>query len=160
MQIEKNCVVQFHYSMWEGKGEILETSRNAEPVTYLHGHGGIFEGVEESLQGKQKGDRVEVVLPPEQTFGIPRLDAQQRVSKKYLKQAGKYKVGDAVPLQTENGVKLVTVVKVGHSTVDIDTNHPFAGKVLHFDIEVIEIREATAEEISHGHVHGPGGHHH
>jgi len=160
MQIENNKVVQLHYTITEAEGQELMSTRESDPVTYLHGHNNMFTGVEESLQGKTKGDKLKVTLPPEKTFGTRLENAQQRLSKKYFKQAGKIRAGDAVPLQTKEGVKLVTIVKVGHSAVDIDTNHPYAGKTLVFDLEVVDVREAAPEEISHGHVHGPGGHHH
>ena len=160
MQIEKDRVVQFHCTITETGGKELQSTRDSDPMAYLHGHGGMFPGVEESLEGKQAGDQVEVTLPPEKTFGLVKKDAQQRISKKYLKRAGKYKVGDTVPLQSKDGVRLVTVLKVGHSMVDIDTNHPYAGKSLNFDITVVEVRDAKPEEKAHGHAHGPGGHHH
>ncbi len=160
MQIEKDKVVNFHYIIKNTDGKELQSTYDNDPIAYLHGHGSMFPGVEESLEGKQKGDKMDATLPPEKTFGLAKPDSIQRISKKYLKHAGRYKVGDAVPLQTKEAVRLVTIKKIGHSMVDIDTNHPYAGQTLVFSLEVIDVRDADPEEIRHGHVHGPGGHHH
>ncbi|OZG71182.1 peptidylprolyl isomerase [Hahella sp. CCB-MM4] len=160
MSITKDKVVQFNYILKDTSGEQLETTYDDEPVTYLHGHDNVLAGLEEALEGKNAGDKFDVTLPPEKAYGVPAEDSIKRISKKYLKHAGRYKVGDTVPVKSDNGVHLVTVKKVGHSMVDIDTNHPFAGKTLTFELEVLDVRDAEPEEIEHGHVHGPGGHHH
>ncbi|WP_020410068.1 FKBP-type peptidyl-prolyl cis-trans isomerase [Hahella ganghwensis] len=160
MSITKDKVVQFNYILKDASGEQLETTYDDEPVTYLHGHDNVLAGLEEVLEGKNAGDKFDVTLPPEKAYGLPQEDSIKRISKKYLKHAGRYKVGDTVPVKSDNGVHLVTVKKVGHSMVDIDTNHPFAGKTLTFELEVMDIRDAEPEEIEHGHVHGPGGHQH
>ena len=105
-------------------------------------------------------DRFDVIVPPEQGYGARRENYEQRVPKKYFRDADHLKPGMMTVLRTEDGYRQVTVLKVGSSVVDVDLNHPMAGQTLHFAIEVVDIRDATAEELEHGHVHGPGGHHH
>lgn len=158
--IGKDIVATFHYTLSDEAGQKLESTEGEDPVTYLHGHGNILPTLETLLVGKKPGETVEATLPPEKAYGVRKDNAIQRISKKHLKDIGRYQVGDAVPLHTENGAQLVTVVKIGHSMVDVDTNHPYAGQTLKFTLNVTETREASAEEIEHGHVHGPGGHHH
>ena len=161
MAIAKDSVVSFHYVVSEN-GEEMETSRKGDPILYLHGHQNMLEGIEELLDGKSAGDKVEAELPPEKTYGS-RVEGQQiRVPIKHIIDGKKkrLKAGDTVAVNTANGVSEMRVLKVGLKNVDVDANHPFAGKTLNFNLEVIEVREATAEEIAHGHAHGKGGHEH
>ncbi len=160
MSVSKDKVVQFNYILKNEAGEELETTYDDSPVTYLHGHDNVLAGLEEAMEGKNTGDKFSITLPPEKAYGVIQQNSIKRISKKYLKHAGRFQVGDTVPVQSDDGVHLVTVVKIGHSMVDIDTNHPFAGKTLTFDLEIVSERDAEPEEIEHGHVHGPGGHHH
>lgn len=159
MKIEKNRIATFHYRLSEGKQE-LENSYPSEPMAYLHGQGNIVSGLEEEMLGKSAGDHFTVTVPPEKAYGLKRDNAQQRVPIKHLQSKGKLKPGQAVNIQTEHGIRQATILKVGKFNVDVDTNHPFAGKTLDFDIEVLEVRDASAEEIAHGHAHGVGGHQH
>ena len=159
MKIEKNRVVRFHYSVAEAGGAELETSAGREPLAYLAGHGGIIPGLEAALDGKSAGDHVEVTLPPGQAYGERREGMTQRVPKKHFKEA-RLKPGQTVVIETRQGPRMVTVQKVGLSVVDIDLNHPMAGKDLTFKVDIVEVREASDEERSHGHVHGEGGHKH
>ncbi|MFM8355516.1 MAG: peptidylprolyl isomerase [Gammaproteobacteria bacterium] len=101
-----------------------------------------------------------MALNPEQAFGERREDFVQRLSKKYLQNAARLKPGMQTTLQTKDGPRTVTVLKVGGKVVDVDLNHPLAGLALNFDLEVVDVRAATAEELAHGHAHGAGGHHH
>jgi FKBP-type peptidyl-prolyl cis-trans isomerase SlyD len=112
------------------------------------------------MSGKKNGDTFSATLRPEEAYGPRREDAVQRVPVKHLVFKGKLRAGDTVNLNTRDGLRSVTVVKAGRHSADIDTNHPLAGESLTFDIEVVEVRAATPEEVSHGHAHGPGGHHH
>jgi len=159
LPITKNRVVRFHYTIRDSQNQILETSRNDEPLAILHGHGNVLSGIESALDGHVGGDSFSVTLPPEETYGVRRHDWTQRVSKKHLPKQ-RLKPGMTVNLSTEQGPRLVTVVKVGNKVADVDLNHPFVGQTLTFEIEVLEVREAVAEELAHGHVHGPGGHQH
>lgn len=159
MKIEKNVVAQFHYNLSDQNGEI-ETSRDGDPVAYLHGHKNIIDGLQEALEGKGEGDTFTVTVAPEQGYGLRNEDAKQRVPLKHLVGAKKWRKGMVAQVQTEQGLRQVTIIKVGKFNADVDSNHPLAGKELTFDVEVISIREATKDEISHGHAHGVGGHQH
>lgn len=160
MQIAANSVVSFHYTLKDESGNQLESSQGAQPMTYLHGHDSLLKGLEEALAGKSVGDSFSVTLTPELAFGELREDSELRVPLSQLRGAKKWEPGMQAVIQTQHGHQQVTVVKVGHTMATVDTNHPMAGKTLVFDVEVVEIREASSEELSHGHAHGPGGHHH
>lgn len=159
MHIEKNRVVSFNYMLREGETE-LERSDENEPMMFLFGHGGVLSGLEEAMEGKQAGDRFTVTLLPEQAYGYRRADALQRIPIKKLATRKKLRPGDIVAVNTNQGPREVTVVKAGKFVVDVDTNHPLAGRTLTFEIDITEVRSATADEISHGHAHGPGAHQH
>ena len=161
MQIEKNKVVTFHYDLREETGEIIESSRKSDPIAYLHGHRGIIKGLEKEMAGKQAGDQFTATISPEHAYGLRQQVAQQRIPIKHLaSKHKKLKVGQVVGVNTANGIRQATVVKVGRFNVDVDTNHPLAGKTLVFDVSIVDVRDASAEEIAHKHVHGPGGHQH
>lgn len=157
MNIEDKKVVSFHYTLRDEHGEQLESSREGEPMTYLHGSGSIIPGLEKALAGKVAGDTFEVNVEPAEAYGERNEDGIQRVPAKHFKQAGRLKPGQVVVLQTRQGPRQLTVMKVGRFNVDVDTNHPMAGMSLTFDVEISDVRDATDEEVSHGHVHGPGG---
>ncbi len=160
MTITKDKVVQFHYRISDVQGNELESSFSGQPAAYLHGHKNMMPGVENALEGKTQGDSFSVELEPETTFGPVVENAETRVSVKHLQGAKKWKAGMTAIVNTEQGQREVTVVKVGKFMATIDTNHPLAGKVLNFDLQVEEVRDASPEELEHGHAHGPGGHHH
>lgn len=160
MQIAKDTVATFHYTLTEQGGDFREDSREDQPVAYLHGHDNILPGLEAVLVGKQAGDKASVTLPPEQAYGVRNPELQQRMSIKHLKYNGKLKAGDIAWVETQEGIRQVTVIKPGKFMAEVDTNHPLAGKTLTFDIEVTAVRPATDEELAHGHAHGEGGHHH
>lgn len=160
MIIAKNTVVSFHYRLSNSEGKELENSHDGHPSLYLHGANNIIRGLETAMEGKTTGDVFSVSVDAIDAYG-PRVDGKvQRVPAKYLKHEKKLKAGKVVRINTDNGVVNGTVVKVGKFSVDVDMNHPLAGQDLVFDIEVVELREASAEEISHGHAHGVGGHQH
>jgi FKBP-type peptidyl-prolyl cis-trans isomerase SlyD len=152
--------VQFHYTLKDADGSQLESSSGGQPMTYLHGFNSLLPGLEQALEGRNSGDKFTVTLAPAQAFGEIQPDSELRVPISQLRGAKKWEPGMQAVIQTAQGHQQVTVLKVGHTMATVDTNHPMAGKTLVFDIEVAEVREATAEELSHGHVHGPGGHHH
>jgi len=161
MQAEKDKVVYFHYSVSDVDGAEIENSRSRDkPMAFLFGHGNVISGLEQAIAGHVAGDRLETVLGPEQAYGERREGAVQRVPKKYFNKQLKLKPGITTVLHTDKGPHTVVVLKVGSSVVDVDTNHPLAGKTLRFEVEITDIREATPEEISHGHVHGDGQHGH
>lgn len=160
MEVSKNCVVVFHYHLSKVGGDELETSRSGDPIAYLHGHKGIIAGLEEALTGRSAGDIFTIDIPAAKAYGERREDSQQRVPIKHILNKGRLRPGMSVKINTSQGARDVTIIKVGKFNVDVDTNHPFAGQDLSFDVEIVEVRQATAEELSHGHAHGPGGHHH
>lgn len=160
MIIEKDKVVNFHYTLKNADGEEMESSRERDPMTYLHGANNIIVGLEKAMEGRTTGDTFEVTVEPEEAYGVRNEGNIQRVPLKRLKGLGKIMPGQILNLQTNEGPVQVTVVKVGRFNVDVDANHPLAGQKLTFDVEITDIREASAEETEHGHVHGPGGHHH
>lgn len=159
MQIAKDSVVSFNYKMYEND-VLLEDSGESDPVLYMHGRKAIFPAMETALEGKQANDKLEVTLSPEQAYGVRTDTPLQRVPVKHLMPRRTPRVGDIFQVNTENGPRQVVVKKVGKFNVDVDTNHPLAGKTLRFEIEISEVREATEEEIEHGHAHGAGGHQH
>ncbi|MBT8049115.1 MAG: peptidylprolyl isomerase [Xanthomonadales bacterium] len=157
MNIEDKKVVSFHYTLSNAEGEEMETSRERDPMSYLHGAGNIIPGLEKAMAGKTKGEQFEVTVEPADAYGERDENGIQRVPAKHFKNVGRLEPGQPVIMHTEQGQVQVTVVKVGRFNVDIDRNHPLAGQSLTFDVEITDVRDATAEEISHGHVHGPGG---
>ena len=159
MKIEDNSVVRFHYTVSEPGNGQLETSRNVEPLSVLVGHGAIIPGLEAAMRGHEAGDSFEVTVSSDQGYGERREGLVQRVPRKHFKGA-KLAPGMQVVLPTDQGQRAMTVKKVGISVVDVDLNHPMAGKTLDFAVEILEVREASSEEISHRHVHGDGGHQH
>jgi FKBP-type peptidyl-prolyl cis-trans isomerase SlyD len=160
MNIGKDSVAQFHYTLKDESGSVLESSAGGQPIAYLHGHRNIIPGLEEALEGKSGGDKLSVTVPPEKGYGERREGATQRVPLKHLQGAKTWKPGMAAVVQTEQGPRQVSIVKVGRFNADIDLNHPFAGKTLVFDVQVVSVRESNAEERTHGHAHGNGGHEH
>ena len=158
--VGKDRVVLFHYTMRNDAGEVLETTEGGAPQAILFGHGNVLKGVEKALEGKAPGDETSVTLAPDDAFGERREDWIQRLSKKYVPPRLRLRPGMTVRLQTEHGPRTVTVLKIGHKMVDVDLNSPYAGQTLHFDLAVVDVREAEPEELAHGHVHGPGGHAH
>ena len=160
MIAERDSVVRFHYTLCDEGGTAIESSRDREPVAVLQGHGNVLPGVDDALAGRSAGERFSVTLAPEQAYGARREGRTERVPRKRVRGPKRLQPGDPVVIRTLDGPREVTVIKVGRTVVDVDLNHPLAGRTLQFDIEVLEVREATAEEIAHGHVHGPGGHQH
>ncbi|MFS8609183.1 MAG: peptidylprolyl isomerase [Gammaproteobacteria bacterium] len=161
MEIARNKVVTFHYVLTDENGERIESSEEkGRPATYLHGRNNLLPGLEAELQGKRAGDQLKVTVPPELGYGLRIDDAVKRVPIKHLVRPGKLSVGKVVTVNTTAGPRPATVTKVGRFNVDVDFNHPLAGKTLVFDVKILDVRDATDEEIAHGHAHGPGGHEH
>lgn len=160
MNISEHSVVSFHYTLKNARGEQLESSREGDAMTYLHGAGNIIKGLEKAMEGKASGDSFEVTVEPAEAYGERKSANIQRVAAKHFRNPKALKPGQVIGLQTRQGPVQVTVVKVGRFNVDVDANHPLAGQSLTFEVEITEVREASDEEKAHGHVHGPGGHQH
>lgn len=156
MVISKNSVVSFHYTLNDADGKLLDTSAGREAFAYIQGAGMIVPGLEEELEGKKTGDALQVAIPAAKGYGD--LDPNM-FQKAPVEKFGEQTVHEGMQFQTpDNQVWTVTEVKDGHVT--LNGNHPLAGVTLHFSVEITEVREATPDELSHGHVHGAGGHHH
>lgn len=160
MQIGPETVVTFHYTLRDEAGEQLESSRGGTPSVYLHGARNIIPGLESAMTERSSGDVFSVTVEPADAYGPHNPEKAQRVPIKHLVFKGKLRAGAVVQMNTSEGMRPVTVTKAGRHTADIDTNHPLAGQSLTFDIEIDEVRAASAEELAHGHAHGPGGHQH
>ena len=160
MIAEKDKVVTFHYTLTNAAGEEMESSRDKDPMVYMHGANNIIVGLEEAMQGHAIGDKFSATIEPEKAYGTRNENNVQRVPLKRLKGIGKIVTGQVLNLQTKEGPVQVTALKVGRFNVDVDGNHPLAGQQLTFDVEITDIREASEEESQHGHAHGPGGHQH
>lgn len=160
MEISNQSVVSFHFTLKNDKGEVLESSVGSEPLVYMHGTGSIVPGLEEALMGRKRGEKLSVVLPPEKAYGQRDERLVQKIPKKEFPQSENLKPGMKFQVNTPNGVMILTVTAIQGTEVVVDGNPELAGMTLHFDIEVTDVRAATAEELEHGHAHGPGGHHH
>jgi FKBP-type peptidyl-prolyl cis-trans isomerase SlyD len=160
MSIADDSVVSFHDTLRDDTGTVNESSERGSPVVYLHGRSSIVPGLESELAGKKSGDKLTAVVPPERGYGPRNESAVQRVPLKHLATRGPIAPGQMVVVNTSEGGRQARVLKVGHFNVDLDLNHPLAGRTLTFDIEIVDVRGATDEELAHGHAHGPHGHGH
>jgi FKBP-type peptidyl-prolyl cis-trans isomerase SlyD len=160
MKINAQAVASFHYTLKNDAGDTIDTSSNQEPLSYLHGANNIVPGLEKEMVGKSVGDKFSVVVSPAEGYGEYNESLQQELPKSMFQGVEKIEPGMEFHAQTQHGQEIVAVTKVEGDTVTVDGNHPLAGQNLHFDIEVTEVREASAEEINHGHAHGAGGHQH
>ena len=159
--IKQNSVVTINYTLKDAQGEVLDSSEGQEPLVYLHGAKNIIVGLEEALLGKATGDQVSAVVSAEKGYGELIEALIQTVPKEaFGDEIDKVDVGMRFQAETEQGPVPVVVTAMDDSMVTVDGNHPLAGKELHFDVTIADIRDASAEEIEHGHVHGPGGHQH
>ena len=156
MQIAKHKVASIHYTLTDNDGKVLDSSSGREPLHYIQGIGNLIPGMEEGLEGKKQGDKFNLKVSPEKGYGVKSDELIQKVPRSAF---GDQKIEKGMQFQTNQG-GVVTVTNVGLSEITVDANHPLAGVELNFAVEVISIREATEDELAHGHVHGPGGHHH
>jgi len=160
VEVSADKVVLIHYTLKDDKGAVLDTSAGGDPLAYIQGHGNLVAGLEKALEGKQHGSKVIVSVPPEEGYGKHDAKLIQRVPKRSLQGAGQIKKGTQFQARTEDGMRLFTVTAIVGDMVTLDGNHPLADQTLHFDVDVVSVRDATSEELEHGHVHGAGGHHH
>ncbi len=160
MKVAENKVVLIDYKLTDNAGEMIDSSEGAGPLAYLHGAGNIVEGLEEALMGKEAGDEVKASIEPAKAYGERHEDMKQDVPKDLFGGVENIEVGMQFQSETDQGPVLVTVVEISEEMVTVDGNHPLAGVHLNFDVTVREVREPTAEELEHGHVHGEGGHQH
>ena len=157
MIAEKDKVVSIDYTLKDPESQVLDSSEGREPLAYLHGAGNIIPGLEAAIDGKSKGDTVSAVIAPEEAYGQRDDALVGKVAKADLEGIPGIAIGSQLQADTPEGPRIVTVVAMDDESVTIDANHPLAGVTLHFDVTVAEIREATPEELEHGHPHGDGG---
>ncbi len=160
MQIKKNTVVAIDYTLTDKNGEVMDSSKAHGPLSYIHGNGNLISGLEKKLEGKKPGDSLTVSVPPEEGYGVRDEKAVQVLSREVFKGVESLEVGMQFQVQQEEGDQIFTVVAIEGDKVTVDGNHPLAGETLNFEVTVVSTREATEEEIEHGHVHEQGGHHH
>ncbi len=160
MEITADRVVTIHYTLRNDASEVLDSSSGGEPLAYIQGHGNIVTGLEKALEGRRSGDRFSVTVAPADGYGERDPALVQRLPRRSLQGAGEIQRGMRFQARDENGIRVFTVTAIAGDMVTLDGNHPLADQNLHFEIEVVDVRDATAEELEHGHVHGPGGHHH
>ena len=158
--IEKDQVVSFHYTLKDKDGNVIDQSVGGDPLTYLHGHHNIIPGLESHMTKKKVGDKLKVHVTPENGYGSYDPEKRFLIERAQLPDV-ELEPGMALELHAEDGETLMAaIVAVDEQAVEVDANHPMAGQDLFFEVEVMDIRGASPEEIEHGHVHGPGGHHH
>ena len=159
--IAKDKAVSIHYTLPLDGGQVVDSSEGKDPLVYLHGHRNIIPGLEKELVGKAVGDKLSVTVSPEEGYGVHNPGLVQQVPREAFQGVDNIEVGMMFQAPGEGGhIQLIRIVAVEGDNITVDGNHELAGKTLNFAVEITEIRDASAEEISHGHVHGPGGHAH
>ena len=158
MQIKKDSVVSIDYILTDDQGNVLDSSKGREPLAYLHGYGGIIPGLESQLDGWQTGDQLQVSVAPEDGYGQRNESLCQEVPRSQFDGIDDLDVGMRFRVDSNAGPMVITVTEINDDSVTVDGNHPLAGVPLNFDVTVRDVRDATAEELEHGHAHPPGGH--
>ena len=156
MIVERDTVVYLNYRLANAAGEVIEDEWDSEPIAVLQGRGNIIVGLDNALKGHGEGDEFDVLVQAAEAYGDYKEGQTQRVPKKYFANAKRLRPGMLTQLRTEEGVRTVTVLKVGGKVIDVDTNHPLAGQDLNFKVRIARVREATAQEKAHRHAHADG----
>ncbi|MDD4914382.1 MAG: peptidylprolyl isomerase [Methylococcales bacterium] len=159
MQITDKTAVSIHYTLTDNGGEQLDSSIGAEPLVYLHGAGNIIPGLENALTGRRIGEKLNVTIAPEQAYGVIDENMTQVVSRKMF-EGMDIEIGMQFHADVSHGSGVITIAEINGDDITIDGNHPLAGVTLNFDVEVVDVRPATDDELAHGHVHGSGCEHH
>lgn len=160
MKVTKHKVVTIDYTVTNLQGAVIDSSDGSEPFAYIQGTGNIIPGLEQALEGRTQGETLTVSIPPELGYGLRDANLMQVVPRDRFDGIDALEVGMRFHAESDQGERVVTVVAIEGEDVTIDGNHPLAGETLEFGVTVVEVREPSEEELSHGHVHGPGGHHH
>ena len=160
MKIAKGKVVSMHYALTDSTGAVLDSSEGQAPLDYLHGYGNIIAGLEKALENRAAGDKLKAVIAPEDGYGIREEGLVKELPLTSFQNPDEVAVGAQFQAETSQGPRLATVTEIDDKNVTVDLNHPLADQTLNFDIDVVAVRDATEEELNHGHVHGPEGHGH
>ncbi len=160
MQVANNMTVSIHYTLTNDAGDVIDSSIGNPPLVYLHGNGNIISGLEKALHGKAEGERFSVCIEAEDAYGEFMAERVQIIPRDMFEGVAELEVGMQFQADDSSGSGMVTIVAIAGDDITVDGNHPLAGIALTFDVEIIAIRPASAAEITHGHIHGPGGHHH
>jgi FKBP-type peptidyl-prolyl cis-trans isomerase SlyD len=156
MTVQKDKIVSIDYVLKDEAGSVLDSSQGSDPLDYLHGHGNIIPGLERELEGKAVGDVVDCVIKPADAYGEYDQNLVFDVAKSDFESPDDVEVGMQFEAHSEEGSRIVTVVGIDGDNVSVDTNHPLAGKALHFNVKIADVKDATAEELEHGHPHSAG----
>lgn len=156
MHVADNMAVSIHYTLTNDEGEVIDSSVGNEPLAYLHGKGNIISGLEQALHGKAAGEQFNVRIPAEDAYGEFMEDRVQIISREMFEGIDVLEVGMQFHADVSEGPGVVTIVAIDGDDITIDGNHPLAGMPLTFDVEIVEVRPASQEEIAHGHIHGAG----
>lgn len=160
MKVSKEAVVGFEYVLKDERGEILDQSGEGQPLYYIQGAGNIVPGLENAMEGRSAGDSFQVKVEPAEGYGERDEELVMTEPRKNFANIPELTVGMELEAETDAGPQVMVVTRIDDEEVELDANHPLAGSTLDFSIKLVEVRAATAEEKAHGHVHGPGGHHH
>jgi FKBP-type peptidyl-prolyl cis-trans isomerase SlyD len=160
VQIARHTVASIDYTLTDDDGNVIDSSSGGAPLAYVHGLGALIPGLESQLEGKRKGDALKVRIAPADGYGERDEQMVARVPRTQMPKGAQLELGMQLEARGPDGGQVVTVVKLEDDAVWLDANHPLAGVHLNFAVTVVDVRAASAEEIQHGHVHGPGGHHH
>ncbi len=161
MQIAANKAVSIDYTLTNDAGDVIDSSAGGAPLVYLHGAGNIIVGLEKALEGKNVGDELSVAIEPEDAYGEYSAELVATLTREMFEGVDELEVGMQFHASApDGGMQIVTIRDIAGDDVTVDGNHPLAGQRLNFKVKVVDVREANAEEIAHGHIHGEGGHHH
>lgn len=160
MQVADNMAVSIHYTLSNDEGDVIDSSVGDDALVYLHGQGNIISGLEQALYGKKVGDKFNIRIPAEDAYGEFMEDRVQVIPRSMFEGIDELEVGMKFHADVSSGPGVVSIVAIDGDDITIDGNHPLAGIPLTFEVEIVDIRPASREEIAHGHIHGPGGHHH
>ena len=162
MEIKKDKVVLMHYTLTDDNGEVIDSSVGKDPLAFIQGVGNIIPGLEKAVEGKRVGDKLKATILPEEAYGVRKPEMIQTAPLSQFDSPQDVQPGSQFHIEGPNGVFPAVVVNVDrdNDSFTFDMNHPLADKVLHFDVEIVQIRDMTDSEKEHGHAHGPGGHQH
>ena len=158
--VEQDTVASVHYTGTFVDGEVFDSSEGRDPLVFLVGHGQMISGFEQEILGASAGEKREFTLTPDRAYGERDEDAVQQIERSQFPEGMELQVGMVVGAHSDQGPIQFTIKEINEDVVTADFNHQMAGMTLRFNVEVIEVRPASEEELAHGHAHGPGGHHH